>query len=170
MPITPFHFGPGAALTALAPRRTSFLAFCATNVAIDVESGINLALHRWPVHAFCHSVVGASLVAAAVVAGFFALRALDARWRLPNPLDWRGLTKSAVAGGAVLGAWTHVLLDSVMHRDIRPLGPWTEANPLLGVVPLGALHLACVGLGVAGAAGVLWRKRQARADSPQDMR
>ena len=37
MPITPFHFGPGAALHALAPKHVSFLAFAAANVIIDVE-------------------------------------------------------------------------------------------------------------------------------------
>ena len=39
MPITPFHFGPGAALHVLAPRHVSFLAFCAANVVIDVKHG-----------------------------------------------------------------------------------------------------------------------------------
>src|SRR5581483_7315107 len=37
MPITPFHFGPGAAIHAAAPRCVSFLAFCAANMLIDFE-------------------------------------------------------------------------------------------------------------------------------------
>lgn len=36
MPITPFHFGPGAALHALAPRHIGFLPFCAANVLIGI--------------------------------------------------------------------------------------------------------------------------------------
>ena len=55
MPMTPFHFGPGAALQALAPRQISFLAFCAANVVIDIESLVNLIGQRDPVHAFMHS-------------------------------------------------------------------------------------------------------------------
>ena len=46
MPFTPFHFGPGAALHALAPRHVSFMAFCGTNVLIDVESLVNLVTGR----------------------------------------------------------------------------------------------------------------------------
>lgn len=37
MPVTPFHFGPGALLHATAPRHVSFLAFCGANVLIDLE-------------------------------------------------------------------------------------------------------------------------------------
>lgn len=37
MPFTPFHFGPGAAIHALAPRKVSFIAFVAANVLMDVE-------------------------------------------------------------------------------------------------------------------------------------
>ena len=48
MPITPFHFGPGAALHAISPRHVSFLAFCAANVLTDLESlyFLLLALRR----------------------------------------------------------------------------------------------------------------------------
>jgi membrane-bound metal-dependent hydrolase YbcI (DUF457 family) len=137
MPITPFHFGPGAALHALAPRHVSFLAFCAANVAIDVESLYNLVQGRHPVHAFFHTYVGATLAALALVALFWLLRRAGVAL-LP------GLTLRRVAIGAALGAWTHVLLDSVMHHDIRPLMPFDAANALQGIVGLGTLHLACV--------------------------
>jgi hypothetical protein len=61
MPITPFHFGPGALLHAMAPRHVSFIAFCAANVLIDVESLYNLVNQRHPVHAFFHTYAGATL-------------------------------------------------------------------------------------------------------------
>jgi len=53
--------------------------------------------------------------------------------------------------GAVLGAYSHVVLDSIMHADMRPLAPFAETNAMLGVMSVGALHLWCVaggGLGV----------------------
>jgi hypothetical protein len=37
MPITPFHFGPGTAIHAIAPKHVSFLTFCSANVLIDIE-------------------------------------------------------------------------------------------------------------------------------------
>jgi len=42
-------------LQAIAPRHISFLAFCAANVLIDVESLYNLVQRRHPVHAFFHT-------------------------------------------------------------------------------------------------------------------
>ena len=37
MPITPFHFGPGAAVKAVAPRHFSFTVFAFSQVMIDLE-------------------------------------------------------------------------------------------------------------------------------------
>ena len=139
MPITPFHFGPGAALHAIAPRHVSFLAFCAANVLIDVESLYNLMHGRHPVHAFFHTYVGATLVALALVAAFWLLRRAGAKRLLPK------LTMRQVAIGTALGAWTHVLLDSVMHADIQPLAPFVAGNALQGIISLRALHWACLG-------------------------
>ena len=58
MPITPFHFGPGAALHAISPRHVSFLAFCAANVLTDLESLYFLVTGQFPLHRFLHSTSG----------------------------------------------------------------------------------------------------------------
>jgi hypothetical protein len=57
-----------------------------------------------------------------------------------------------------------VALDSVMHHDIRPLAPFSATNGLLGTVPLGWLHMACLALGVVGAMVVAVRWFVAGAD------
>lgn len=150
MPITPFHFGPGALLHAAAPRHVSFLSFCAANVLIDLESLYNLVHRREPVHAFFHTYVGASLVIAALVLLFLGLRALIGRARWPAARRWRPLTLRPVIIGATLGAFSHVMLDSVMHGDIQPLLPFSPSNALWGAIPLGVLHLACIASGVLG--------------------
>ena len=158
MPITPFHFGPGAALHALAPKHISFLAYCSANVLIDIESLYNLINRRDPVHAFFHTYVGATLVIIGTTALFVALRWFAKRYWLPNPFDWRSLTVRQVGIGAALGAYSHVLLDSVMHRDIRPLAPISMDNILLGIISLSALHWWCIALGIVGLAGVGTRR------------
>jgi membrane-bound metal-dependent hydrolase YbcI (DUF457 family) len=157
MPITPFHFGPGALAHAVAPKHVSFLSFCAANVLIDFESLYNLVLQRHPVHAFFHTYVGATLVVGAVILFFLGLRAFALRFWLPNVFRWRELSTKQVAIGAVLGAYSHVVLDSVMHSDIQPLAPFTLSNVLLGVLPLSALHLTCLVLGAVGGAVVAVR-------------
>jgi hypothetical protein len=106
MPITPFHFGPGAAIHAAAPRYVSFLAFCAANVLMDIEPMYYILTRQYPLHRFFHTYVGAAIVAI----------------------------------GATAGTFSHVLLDSVMHSDIRPFAPFSDSNPLRGVISVQALQ------------------------------
>lgn len=148
MPITPFHLGPGALLHAAAPRHVSFLAFAAANVLIDLESLVNLHAGSEPVHGFLHSYVGASLVMVVTLALFLAAKRA-ARF-LPNLFDWQALTPRQVFIGAAVGAYSHVLLDSVMHRDMAPFAPFTPGNGLLHFVSFEALHGFCVGAGIVG--------------------
>jgi hypothetical protein len=67
VPITPFHFGPGAAIYAAAPRYVSFFAFCAANILMDVEPLYYMLTQQYPLHRFFHTYIGASIVAAATV-------------------------------------------------------------------------------------------------------
>ena len=157
MPITPFHFGLGAALTAVAPRQCSFLSFCAVNVLIDIESLHNMREGNFPVHAFFHTYPGASLLAGLTVLLFLLARWCASRIRLPNFYRWQQLTVLQVSGGAISGAWSHVFLDSIMHADILPLHPYSDANILYEIIPLTYLHLALVALAVLGAIGVTLR-------------
>ena len=157
MPFTPFHFGPGAALAAAAPRHVSFIAFCGTNVLIDVESLINLVTGRHPVHAFFHTVIGATLAAAAATLLLSGACRIGRRWRLPSLFGWRDLDVRPIAIGAFAGAWSHVLLDSIMHGDIVPFAPLSRANALFGVVPLDVLHAGCAVAGVVGLVLLAWR-------------
>lgn len=70
-----------------------------------------------------------------------------------------------VAVGAALGAYSHVILDSVMHSDIQPLSPFAAGNVLLGVVSLGTLHLVSLALGALGCAVLAVRWFFARGDN-----
>ena len=154
MPITPFHFGPGVLFASVAPRRVSFVAFVAANCITDVESIYNILRGNYPVHAFLHTFAGATLVIVMTLALFLAMRRLAQRVPLPDWLRWRRLTPAAVVVGAALGSYSHIVLDGVMHADMRPFAPWSQANPFLHRVPLGALHLGCVVAAIAG--GLLW--------------
>jgi len=158
MPVTPFHFGLGAALHSAAPKRVSFLAFCAANVLIDFESLYNLIASRYPVHAFLHTDLGATLMVAATVALFLGLRWFAAKFWLPNIFDWQALRAPPIILGAALGAYSHIVLDSIMHSDIQPFSPFSSANPLLGLIPIDTLHIALLVLAGVGIAVVALRK------------
>jgi membrane-bound metal-dependent hydrolase YbcI (DUF457 family) len=144
MPFTPFHFGPGALLQTAAPRHVSFLGFCAANVLIDTEPLYFMLTGQDPLHRFFHTYVGATLAMAATVAIFLLALRLARRIRLPDVLGWQGLTRRQVLGGAVAGSYSHIVLDSIMHADIRPFSPFSQANGLYGLISIEVLQWLCV--------------------------
>jgi hypothetical protein len=53
----------------------------------------------------------------------------------------------------------------LMHRDILPLRPFSQENPLLGLIGHEALHLACVGAGLVALAWLGMRYRWERVSA-----
>jgi membrane-bound metal-dependent hydrolase YbcI (DUF457 family) len=148
MPFTPFHFGPGALVHSAAPRSISFLAFCGANVLVDVEPLYFMLTHQHPIHRFFHTYVGATVAGLLVIALFLLIR----RFAMPLLRFFRleNLSVRAVAFGAFAGTYSHVLLDSLMHADMSPFAPFSDANPLLGAVFLNTLHGFCLLAGLVG--------------------
>jgi membrane-bound metal-dependent hydrolase YbcI (DUF457 family) len=150
MPITPFHFGPGAAIHAVAPKHVSFLAFCAANVLIDIEPLYYMLTGQYPLHRFFHTYIGASIITLATALIFFAALKLAARCSLPDLLQWQSLSERAIWLGAAIGSYSHIVFDSVMHVDITPLFPFSDTNALYQLIPLSKLHLFCVFAAILG--------------------
>lgn len=148
MPFTPFHFGPGAVIHAMAPKQVSFLAFCTANVMIDVEPLYFMITRHDRLHQFFHTYIGATLVALATLLLFLGCRAFARRFWLPNLFEWQGLQLKQVAFGAIIGTYSHIVFDSIMHMDITPFAPFSDINPLLRIVSLSTLHWICFGAGV----------------------
>ena len=144
MPITPFHFGPGAAIHAIAPRRISFLAFCSANVLIDFEPLYFMITGQYPIHRFFHTYIGASVITVITTLIFFAALKLNQKVSLPNLFKWQSLSPLPIWLGAAIGSYSHIIFDSVMHSDIVPFSPFSKANPLYQLVSLSRLHLFCL--------------------------
>ncbi len=159
MPITPFHFGPGLLVKGLLPRSSSFIAFCAVQVVIDVESLVHLVRGDWPVHREAHTFLLAGpigvLVGVAVwaVARPFLKRLADRPLAVRSEVSLRG----ALVGGT-LGGLSHPFFDGIMHGDILPFWPFTAENPLYQLLPLGPLHVGCTMAGLVGALLLWWRR------------
>ncbi len=69
---------------------------------------------------------------------------------------------------ALVGTYSHVGLDAVMHRDMRPFWPIIYGNGFLGVISVGTLHLLCVALGLLGGSALTFmtlRNAKAYPDS-----
>ena len=158
MPVTPLHFGPAIAGKAFAPKHFSVLAFGLTQVIIDAEAGFYLMQGSWPVHRFLHSYLGATVVAVVTVLVGRPLLGLVIRsWNRLLAGRFRGgpqlrpdVPLAAVVSGAVLGSYSHVFLDSIVHADMTPFAPWHGGNPLLHIMSSTTVMLLCAGMGLSG--------------------
>jgi hypothetical protein len=152
MPVTPFHFGAGALVKAMAPRLISFSAFVCAQVVIDCETAYFMLLkHEWPFHRLAHTLIGGGLIGLATGAAMHAAGRLWLRLveRNLEPVEV-ALLPALVGGG--LGGLSHSLLDAIMHDDVRPFAPFVEGNPIQGLIPLAGLHLGLVAAGFIGTA------------------
>lgn len=161
MPFTPFHFGPGLLVKGLAPRRFSWAAFVAAQVLIDCETLYYILRHEYPLHRELHTFAGAAsagLGTALILLGLRRLApGLAGRLESSAPCLKSEASKAGIVAGGLIGGASHPFLDGLMHGDIRPFAPWTDANPLLGAVGLGALHLSCLAAALIGAA-LIWAR------------
>ena len=172
MPFTPFHMGPGVIVKAALGRHFSLMVFRFAQVAMDVEPLARMLRCDLAPHGLSHTYAGA------VVIGLLSLLAgrpvcvwLLRHWP-PSPrhplLDWLrgpgGISWTAAALGAFVGTFSHVLLDSVMHAEMRPLWPASDRNGLLDLVPMEALHRLCLAAGILGLGALAiryWLERRA---------
>jgi len=148
MPVTTYHFGPGALLKASMPRWISLTAFVISQVVIDLESGYHLLRREWPIHRHLHSLVLAGI--AGMLTGtlvFFAAR-IGKRRRFVVSRSEVGILPAHLGG--LIGGVSHSVLDSFMHFDLVPFCPFSNNNPFLDTLSMGALHILCVASGLIG--------------------
>lgn len=156
MPFTPFHLGPGALFKAIGGRNFSFMVFGGSQVMMDIEPLIGLIQGKAILHGYTHTVAGATLIGLA--AGLMGRPISAFVLRLLAIPHYR-LTWTASFAGALTGTFSHIVLDALMHSDINPWWPIAQGNGLLASIPIGTLHLVCVGSAVLGAVIVACKAR-----------
>lgn len=154
MPVTPFHLGPGALFKGAGGDRFSFMVFGGAQVLMDIEPLVRILRHDGVLHGFTHTIAGALVVGAITgalgkpisepILRFFGL--------LRHPIPWK---VSFIT--AMIGTYSHIILDGIMHADMEPFWPLIAGNPLLGLVDVGLLHILCVICGIIGAIAVAVR-------------
>jgi membrane-bound metal-dependent hydrolase YbcI (DUF457 family) len=148
LPFTPFHFGPGTLVKAIAPKWFSLRIFILAQIIIDTETAWNIFQGSERLHTFLHSFVGAPVAIllalfAAYCYNVISLRLLKGRF-CNSPLSAPFTTRSTLIA-ATIGAVSHVFLDSIMHADMTPLDPISTLNPWLQMISTVDLHLVCLG-------------------------
>jgi membrane-bound metal-dependent hydrolase YbcI (DUF457 family) len=147
VPFTPFHLGPGALFKAVGGHRFSFTIFAGSQVLMDVEPLIRIARGDAILHGMTHTVFGAFAISCvSVVIGVPASNAALRYIGIDERVGW-----TIAAASALIGTYSHVAFDALMHSDMQPFWPLAGGNPLLGLVGLRALHAACLGAGILGA-------------------
>ena len=170
MPFTPLHMGPGMAVKAAMPRHFSIVVFGLTEIALDLEVLWHMARHEYPFHTFWHTTLGATIIAAVLtVVGKPSSQWIKTLWnRIAAKCRNADLTVStpttwvASFTGASVGAYSHILLDSLFHPDIESLQPWSATNGLFGLVDPNGLEVLCVLTGIAGLVWFIERERKKR--------
>lgn len=136
MPVTPRHMGPGILLKALLPSRFSLMVLGWAQIVMDLQPLLAMVA---ALSDKCLGEPGLHLVGP----------------RRPLPIRW-----AAAWLGAGIGTASHVLLDSLVHADIRPWVPFSAANGLLGRV----VEWLCLASGALG--GALYPVVARRRDGP----
>lgn len=158
MPLTPFHLGPAFVLKAAIPSRFSLLAFVFTQVLMDFEPLYYMLTDASPIHRSLHTYLGATAVVlvSCLTAKFICQIWLKVWNKLvaPNPHSRLYIEEiipyRSVVVGSILGAYSHIVFDSIMHGDLKPLAPYSDSNALFNIVSLEVLHLSLIFLGTIG--------------------
>jgi len=157
--------GPGILLKALLRGSFSLMVFGWAQIIMDIQPLLVMITGAGHLHGFSHTYLGATLLAAvAALSGKYlaevGLRMLTiATDAQPIVISWRLASVSAL-----IGCYSHVLLDSVMHGDLHPYYPFAADNPMLGFLDSAQIYLLCLITGAIGSViyfAVPWlRKRQ----------
>lgn len=163
MPVTPYHFGPGAALKACAPKYFSFTTFVLAQIVIDLEPLYFLLKREYPWHRFMHTFAGATLVVCLTILlskPFRLVLERILRWVDEPKAQMPSVSWCAIVVGAVIGAYSHIWLDSVMHDDVFPLAPFSFASPVHQAISIDDLEAYCLSVGVIGGLLLTFRYRK----------
>jgi hypothetical protein len=158
MPFTPLHHAPGALFNAVGGRHYSFMVFGGTQALMDLEPAYRIWQNAPVLHGPTHTLAGALVIG---TLGTLTGKPVSEFVLRRSGVAHRPITWLASAAGGYVGAFSHVLLDALMHADMRPFWPLSDANPLLDATSMGMLHGGCALAGFVGAAlGWFLRRRR----------
>jgi hypothetical protein len=158
--------GPGVALKAVMLRRFSLAVFGWSQIVIDLQPLIVMITGQGELHGFSHTLLGATLIGLASglsgkPLGELGLHLIRETRHLP-------ITWQAAFTSALIGTYSHIAIDSIMHSDVFPLAPLTNTSPFHRMISIEALHLLCLASALIGGVGWWWLdRRQVTAPWPR---
>ena len=141
MPLTPFHWSI-LFIGFLFFNTFSIPALLLSSIVMDIEPFYYLFISPNPsgeLHGFFHTYIGATILA--IVIAFVLIRWRKQVDRLLTMLriDQKKFSNKEIYISSFIGAYSHILFDSFMHVDVKPLWPITT-NPFLGMISVGDIY------------------------------
>ncbi len=138
MPFTPYHFGPGLFIGLLFLNFIDFPTFLIASVIIDIEPFFVLIFNlNYPLHGFFHSFLGGTIIALILTVIMTKIRAyftpLMRFFKIEQEISFK-----KILFASLLGIYIHILLDSPIYTDIRPIFP-LDFNPFFRLYGLSGL-------------------------------
>ncbi|QSP94770.1 hypothetical protein LPB19_16620 [Marinobacter salinisoli] len=150
MPFTPIHMGPGILIKSLLQGSFSLMVFGWSQIVMDIQPLFVMITGEGHLHGFSHTFVGATLLAIAAALSGKYLSEIGLYLLLRDREAWGVIGWPVAFFSAFTGAFSHVVLDGIMHADVQPFFPVASNNPFLGLLTIDALHGACL---ISGAVG-----------------
>lgn len=162
MPVTPFHVGPGSLVKVALREKFSLTIFGFAQIVIDLQPLFAMLGADIELHGFTHTFLGATLIAAisSIIGKPLCEKCLriwnqnmfqseaHLLWHFPEKISW-----AVVISSALIGTYSHVLLDCIMHAEIEPFYPLAIRNQLFDRVEMEELHKLCAYAGLLGFMG-----------------
>ncbi len=150
MPFTPFHLGPALGIGLPLRKYLHVPTFIIGNIIIDIEPFLVLVLGlKYPLHGYLHTFIGASLIGILIGCVMYILdRSFHTLWKSLKLIENYYRTRNYLMAG-VVGTILHVLLDSPLYYDIKPLYPLLT-NPFYDPELTVLIYELCIFLGVIG--------------------
>ena len=173
MPFTPYHFGPSGFVGLVFRKWIDMPVFVLANVAVDIEVLLLMLFDPGSsAHRYAHTLVFGAVVGALWGLAAHPCRPVFARCMRLLRLPYETSLRKMVLSG-ILGAWLHVIIDSLYHADVRLSWP---SKPI-GLRDMAHWHLrerrvkyACLLFFCAAAvvyvAAVVKRRRHQATDPP----
>ncbi|MBP2030214.1 hypothetical protein J2755_001148 [Methanohalophilus levihalophilus] len=148
MPFTPFHLGPALLLGEVFEKRVNMAAIMLGSIIVDARASYCFFTGCQPIHGPLHTYLGATFLAFLVVIGIYgerySLEKVTSRLRMKQDYSLY-----SIIFGALIGTWSHVLLDSFLYTDIVPFWPMA-LNPFYGLLISSAVYSLCIACFIFG--------------------
>ncbi len=145
--------GPGLLIKAVLQGSFSLMVFGWAQIVMDIQPLIALLNRQEDIHGFTHTYIGATLLAVfSATTGKYLSELGLILLRISNAANPIKISWAVTITSAFIGTFSHVLLDSIMHHDIKPFYPLTDYNFMLHMIEKGEVYKYCTYSGLVGAA------------------